>query len=107
MLSISKNVLFSGHNHLLTTGADDPSSLAGTRVITKVLHYQYRWLAGGYDLEIGLLEVDSMVVNWWILFHCTVDLSALICVAVSLSFGGLTLRYHVHQPCYLTKYPFS
>ena len=25
MLATSKNVLFPGHNHLLTTGADDPS----------------------------------------------------------------------------------
>ena len=25
MLSTSKDVLFPGHNHLLTTGADDPS----------------------------------------------------------------------------------
>ena len=25
MLAISKNVLFPGHNHLLTTGTDDPS----------------------------------------------------------------------------------
>ena len=25
MLSTSKNVLFPGHNHLQTTGADDPS----------------------------------------------------------------------------------
>ena len=32
MLATSKNVLFPGHNHLLTTGADDPS-LAGARVI--------------------------------------------------------------------------
>ena len=29
MLSTSKNVLFPDQNHLLTTGADDPS-LAGT-----------------------------------------------------------------------------
>ena len=36
MLAISKNVLFSGHNHLLTTASDD-SSLAGSRVIIKVL----------------------------------------------------------------------
>ena len=29
--------------------------------------HQYRWLAGGYDLEIGhFLEVASMVVTWWI-----------------------------------------
>ena len=25
MLAVSKNVLFPGHNHLLTTGIDDPS----------------------------------------------------------------------------------
>ena len=52
MLSTSKNVLFLGHNHLLTTGTDDPS-LADARAIIKVKGHQYQWLAGGYDLEIG------------------------------------------------------
>ena len=52
MLTTSKNVLFPGYNHLLTTGTDDPS-LAGSRVIIKVKSHQYQWLAGGYDLEIG------------------------------------------------------
>ena len=52
MLATSKNVLFPGHNHLLTTGTDHPS-LAGVRARIKVLGHQYRWLAGGYDLEIG------------------------------------------------------
>ena len=52
MLATSKNVLFPGYNHLLTTGTDDPSH-AGTRVVIKVLGHQYRWLAGGYDLQIG------------------------------------------------------
>ena len=54
MLATSENVLFAGHNHLLTTSTDDPS-LAGARVpvIIKVMGHQYRWLAGGYDLEIG------------------------------------------------------
>ena len=52
MLATSKNVLFPGHNHLLTTGADD-SSFASAQVIIKVSGYQYWWLAGGYDLEIG------------------------------------------------------
>ena len=51
MLATSKNVLFSGHNHLLTTFTDDPS-LADTRVIIKLLGHQYQGLAGGYDLEI-------------------------------------------------------
>ena len=46
------NILFPGHNHLLTTSADDPS-LAGTWAIIKVSGHQHRWLAGGYDLEIG------------------------------------------------------
>ena len=52
-LATFENVLFPGHKHLLTTSTDDPS-LDGTQVITKVLGHQYRWLAGGYDLEIGV-----------------------------------------------------
>ena len=45
MLATSKNVLFSGHNHLLTTSADDPSLHAC--MIIKVLGHQYWWVAGG------------------------------------------------------------
>ena len=52
MLSTSKNVLFAVYNHLLTVSIDDPSP-AGTQVIIKVQGHQHRWLAGGYDLEIG------------------------------------------------------
>ena len=52
MLATSKNVLFPGHNHLLTTSADD-MSLPGTRATIKVSGHQHQWLAGGYDLEIG------------------------------------------------------
>ena len=52
MLATSKNVLFPGHNHLLTTSTDDPS-LIGTRAIIKMSGHQCLWLAGGYDLEIG------------------------------------------------------
>ena len=57
ILATSKNVPFPGHNHLLTTDTDD-ASIAGAWAIIKVLGHQYRWLAGGYDLEIGHL-VDS------------------------------------------------
>ena len=53
VLATSKNVLFTGHNHLLTTGTANPSLLAGTQEIIKVSGYQERWLAGGYNLEIG------------------------------------------------------
>ena len=62
MLAISKNVLFPGHNHLLTTGADDPS-LAGDWAIIKVPGYQHRWLAGTYDLEIGHFQ---RWIAWWL-----------------------------------------
>ena len=40
MLSTSKYVLFPGHSHLLTTGADDPS-LAGTQTTIKVKGHQH------------------------------------------------------------------
>ena len=50
MLATSKNVQFPGHNHLLTTGTDNPTP---EKVIIKVLGHQPRWLVGGYDLEIG------------------------------------------------------
>ena len=52
MLTTSDIARFLGHNHLLTTGTDDPS-LAGARVIIKVSGHQFWWIAGGYDLEIG------------------------------------------------------
>ena len=54
MLATSKNVLFPGHYHLLTAGADDPS-LNGARAIIKVSGHQHQWLASGYDLEVGHL----------------------------------------------------
>ena len=50
MLATSKNVLFQGHNHLLTTGTDD-SSPAGAQAIIKMLGHYHQSLAGGYDLE--------------------------------------------------------
>ena len=52
MLATSKNVLFPGHNHLLTIGADDPS-LTDDWTIINVSGHQHRWLVGGYELEIG------------------------------------------------------
>ena len=52
MLATSKNVLFPGHKHLLTTGTDD-HSLAGAREIVIVSCHRYQWFTGGYDLEVG------------------------------------------------------
>ena len=45
MLATSKNVLFPGHNHLLTIGADDPAF----------------WLAPDYYLIIGILQYLSTI----------------------------------------------
>ena len=56
MLATSKNVLFPGHNLLLTTGADDQTliiTLTGAWAIIKLSGHQHQWLAGGYDLKIG------------------------------------------------------
>ena len=66
MLATSKTVLFTGHNHLVTTDADDPS-LASAQAIIEVSGHQHRWLA--WLLGPGnrtFLEVASMVVTWWI-----------------------------------------
>ena len=46
MLATSTNVLFPGHNHLLTTGADDLTASEGD----KVSGHHHRWLAGGYNV---------------------------------------------------------
>ena len=52
MLATYKNVWFPGHNHLLTTGTDDLTLwLSSEHQCVKF--DQYRWLAGGYNLEIG------------------------------------------------------
>ena len=72
MLATSKNVLLPGQNHHYWWPFILIITLAGARVIIKVSGHQYRWLAGGYDLEIGhFLEVASMVVTWWIMAFCT------------------------------------
>ena len=47
LTTMLSTVLFTGHNHLLTTGADDASLWLSPEL-------QSQWLAGGYDLEIGL-----------------------------------------------------
>ena len=47
-----KNVLFPGHNYLLTTGIDY-LTLWLSPEHQQVKGHQYRWLAGGYDLDIG------------------------------------------------------
>ena len=56
-VTTSKKVLLPGYNHLLTTGADDVHhliiTLTDARAMIKVKGNPYRWLAGGYDLEIG------------------------------------------------------
>ena len=77
MLATSKKVLFPGPNHLLTTGTDDPSLLAWAQAIIKVSGHQHQWLAGGYDLEIGLFRGGlhgGYLVNSGFFAQCTIDI---------------------------------
>ena len=64
MLSTSKNVLFPGNIHLLSTGADDfkyrPCKNQSVGSSAPVVS---RWLWPG---NRTLLEVASMVVSWWL-----------------------------------------
>ena len=43
MLSTSKNVLFPGHNHLLTTGADDLTLVITSIIFTTFITDEQRW----------------------------------------------------------------
>ena len=54
MPPISKNVLFAGHSHILSTGSDDPTLWSSIQVpASEGSSVGYQWLASGYDLEIG------------------------------------------------------
>ena len=80
MLATSKNVLFPGHNHLLSTNTDDPTlwlspdpSLAGAWVIISLgssVPVVSRWLWPG---NMTFSEVASMVAIWWIVAFCAVS----------------------------------
>ena len=65
MLATSKNVLFPGHNHLLTTGADDLTLWLSPKHQQEKGHVLVvsRWLWPG---NRTFLEVASMVVSWCI-----------------------------------------
>ena len=69
---------------IITTSADD-SSLTGTQAIIKIkmLGPQYWWLAAGYRT---FLEVDSMVVTWWIIvaFLGSVRMSLIVAMQPTL-----------------------
>ena len=44
------------------------------------LHSQYRWLAGGYDLELGYLW---KCLAWWIVPFCAVKVDIPLSVATA------------------------
>ena len=66
MLDTSKNVLFPGHNHLLTTGSDDPILCISLEwwVISVRSSVPGR-LQAVMTWKWALLEVASIVVTWW------------------------------------------
>ena len=63
MLATSKNVLFPGHNHLLTTGADDPSIWLSPERQWVMGHQKHQWLGGGYDPDKGHFQ---KWLAWWL-----------------------------------------
>ena len=65
MLAIYKNVLFPGHNHLITTGTDDALIIAKCqRSEGSSVPVVSGWLWSG---KKTFLDVAGMVVTWWIL----------------------------------------
>ena len=91
MLAASKNVLFPSHNHPADHWDWWPFTLiitlAGTWAIIKVSGYQYQWLAGGYDLEIG--HFKKWPAWWlpggqWFFVQCCLTM----CSWISYTIGG-------------------
>ena len=75
LLATSKNVLFPGYNHLLTTSADDPSlfiiTLAGTRAIIKVFlcrDWRKKWRMFGKaaqeERETAIVSQENERKDW-------------------------------------------
>ena len=65
MLATSKNALFPGYNHLLTTSTDDPTLwLLPEHQQGSSVPVVSRWLWPG---NMTFLEVARMVIIWWIL----------------------------------------
>ena len=64
MLDTSKNILFPGHNHLLTTGTGD-SLLAGTQVINQIT------ISVSYMPSIIHLRNQLSFIHAWIEFSDT------------------------------------
>ena len=83
MLATSKNVPIPGHNHLLTTGADDPTLYClnaregDNRSEGSSAPVVSRWLLPG---DRTFLEVASMVVTWWIVAFLRSDSTGTACL---------------------------
>ena len=89
MVAMSKNILFPGHHHLPTTGADDPrwrlannksvgsvSVSVSVRVRCRIQNWSKRNGTGRQHWCLGpgnktFLEVASIVVTWWIVAFFT------------------------------------
>ena len=64
-----------------------------------MLGHQYRWLAHGYDLEIGhFLEVASMEVTRWIVafLHSVIYVFGLLVGLCCLMTPGLSMDIQCH-----------
>ena len=70
------NVLFTGHNHLLTTGTEDSALY-----LLPECHRGARWLWPG---NRTCLEEASMVVTWWIVAFLHIDYQNICCITNTL-----------------------
>ena len=70
---------------------------AGARAIIKVLGHQYRWLAGGYDMEIWLLRTSMVVTLWIVFFFCAVyclRFKCIVCCDTAELCNKMTATWH-------------
>ena len=94
MISTSKNVLFPGHDHLLTTSADDPSLLLSP------------------EHKKTFLEVANMVFTWWIVAFlcsgptCKLYLYLMENVAAKQNMEAVTSGYTSCNYCIFDTYMF-
>ena len=80
MLSTSENVLFPGHNHRYWWPFTSCWFLADNHSVRSSAPVVNRWL---WPANRTFLEVDSMVVSWWIVAFLSCDSSRILVITLS------------------------
>ena len=101
MLSTSKNVLFSGHNHLLTTGADDPTLWLLPEC--QFLPSDFRTVVGIKTLEYGVIW--RLVLLWSLNITTTRQLAATVKAGQHQWFILVIKEYGIHYTVNIKSIP--